>query len=94
VKARISASSWHLYRVYEVEAWSASNSYVARLIYGIARRLNVRDFQVSGAVMNDQSDKKAESPYSALSCILLLLATGILVKTGAALHLCHFGSCY
>ncbi len=65
-----------------------------RLRYGITRSLGVRDFQVSGAVMNDQSDKKAEGPYSALRCILLLLATGLLVKTGAALHLCHFGSCY
>ncbi len=44
--------------------------------------------------MNDLSDNKAESPYSTLRCILLLLATGIVVKTDAALHLCHLGSCY
>ena len=44
--------------------------------------------------MNNHSDQKTESPYSAMRCILLLLATGIVVKTGAALHLCHLGSCY
>jgi hypothetical protein len=44
--------------------------------------------------MNDHSDKKTESPYSTLRCILLLLATGIVVKTSAAFHLCHLGSCY
>lgn len=44
--------------------------------------------------MNDHSDVKAESPYSTLRCILLLLATGILVKTGAALHLCYAASCH
>lgn len=54
--------------------------------------MSVRQFE-SGAVMNDHSDNKTESPYSALRCILLLLATGIAVKTGAALHLCHLGSC-
>ena len=43
--------------------------------------------------MDDHSDE-TESPYSTLSCILLLLATGIVVKTGAALHMCHLGSCY
>ena len=52
------------------------------------------DFQMPGAVMNDHSDHKAERPYSPLRCILLLLATGIAVKTGAALHLCQLGSCY
>jgi hypothetical protein len=57
------------------------------------RRMSVRQFE-SGAVMNDHSDNKTESPYSTLRCILLLLATGIAVKTGAALHLCHLGSCY
>jgi hypothetical protein len=51
------------------------------------------NFQISGAIMNDHSDNKAESPYSALRCILLLLATGIVVKTGAAFHLCQLGSC-
>ena len=44
--------------------------------------------------MNDHPDNKTESPYSPLRCILMLLATGIVVKTGAALHLCHLGSCY
>jgi hypothetical protein len=29
-----------------------------------------------------------------LGCILLLLGTGIAVKTGAALHLCQLGSCH
>ena len=43
--------------------------------------------------MTDHSDNKTESPYSALRCILLLLAIGIAVKTGAALHLCYLGSC-
>lgn len=44
--------------------------------------------------MNEHSDQKTESPYSTLRCILLLLGTGIAVKTGAALHLCQLGSCY
>jgi hypothetical protein len=39
--------------------------------------------------MNDHSQHENASPYSALLCILLLLATGIAVKTGAAIQLCH-----
>ena len=71
------------------------NSYVALSILGAASGAQASaNFQRSGAVMNDHSDKKAESPYSALRCILLLLATGIVVKTGAALHICHLGTCY
>ncbi len=47
-----------------------------------------------GAVMDNQSQRRSESPYSMLGCILLLLGTGIAVKTGAALHLCQLGSCH
>jgi len=45
--------------------------------------------------MNDQSRKTEAGPYSTLGCILLLLATGIAVKTAAAIHLCQVaqGSC-
>jgi hypothetical protein len=45
--------------------------------------------------MNDQSRKTEAGPYSTLACILLPLATGIAVKTGAAMHLCQVaqGSC-
>jgi hypothetical protein len=41
-----------------------------------------------GAVMKDhsQGDNTAH-PYSPLMCILLLLATGIVVKIGAGVHL-------
>jgi hypothetical protein len=40
--------------------------------------------------MNDQSQKGEARPYSTLGCILLLLlATGIAVKTAAAIHLCQ-----
>jgi hypothetical protein len=44
--------------------------------------------------MNDQSRRGEASPYSTLGCILLLLVTGIVVKTGAAIHLCQLGSCH
>ena len=45
--------------------------------------------------MNDQSRKTEAGPYSTLACLLLLLATGIGVKTGTAMHLCQVaqGSC-
>jgi hypothetical protein len=45
--------------------------------------------------MNDQSHQGEARPYSTLACILLLLATGIAVKTSAAMHLCQVaqGSC-
>ena len=45
--------------------------------------------------MNDQLHKSEARPYSTLGCILLLLATGIAVKTAAAIHLCQAaqGSC-
>jgi hypothetical protein len=56
--------------------------------------MRAANFPLSGAVMNDHSDRQIESPYSTVRCILLLLATGIVVKTAAALHLCHLGSCY
>ena len=46
--------------------------------------------------MNDQLHKSEARPYSTLGCILLLLVTGIAVKTGAAIHLCQVaqGSCF
>ena len=45
--------------------------------------------------MKDQSRKTEAGPYSTLACLLLLLATGIGVKTAAAIHLCQVaqGSC-
>jgi hypothetical protein len=39
--------------------------------------------------MNDHSQGDNASPYSALLCILLLLTTGIGVKIGAGIHVCH-----
>lgn len=39
--------------------------------------------------MNEQSQKGEARPYSTLGCILLLLATGIAVKTAGAIHLCQ-----
>jgi len=44
--------------------------------------------------MNDQSQKGEARPYSTLGCILLL-ATGIAVKTAGAIHLCQVaqGAC-
>jgi hypothetical protein len=84
----------HLCGVYDVAAPDTSNSYAAVSILGPASGAQASaDFQLSGAVINDHSDNKTESPYSTLRCILLLLATGIVVKTGAALHLCQLGSC-
>jgi hypothetical protein len=46
--------------------------------------------------MNDQSQSHNGKPYSPLLCILLLLTTGIAVKTGAASQLCHLAqsSCH
>ena len=44
--------------------------------------------------MSDHSQSYDHSHYSALRCILLLLVTGIVVKTGAAVHLCELGSCH
>jgi hypothetical protein len=46
--------------------------------------------------MDNHSERSGESPYSTLGCILLLLGTGIVVKTGAAIHLCQLaqGSCH
>jgi hypothetical protein len=41
---------------------------------------------LSGAVMKNHSRSSNASPYSAMLCILLLLATGVAVKTGAAVH--------
>ncbi len=45
--------------------------------------------------MNDHSQSHNSKPYSPLLCILLLLATGIAVKTDAATQLCHLahGAC-
>ena len=42
--------------------------------------------------MNEHSEKHSASPYSALMCILMLLGTGVAVKIGAAVHLCHLGA--
>jgi hypothetical protein len=39
--------------------------------------------------MSDHSERDNASPYSPVLCILLLLMTGIAVKTGAAIHLCQ-----
>jgi hypothetical protein len=39
--------------------------------------------------MKDHSPADRGNPYSPLLCILLLLVTGIVVKTGAATHLCQ-----
>ena len=44
--------------------------------------------------MSNHSQSYDHSHYSALRCILLLLVTGIVVKTGAAVHLCELGSCH
>jgi hypothetical protein len=58
--------------------------------------LDARPSQLlSSAAMNDLSHKSEVNPYSALRCIVLLLVTGIVVKTGAAIHLCQLaqGSC-
>jgi hypothetical protein len=41
------------------------------------------------ADMKEQSHKGEARPYSTLGCILLLLATGIAVKTAGAIHLCQ-----
>jgi len=38
--------------------------------------------------MNDPSQEHKAKPYSPLMCILLLLAVGIVVKTGAASQPC------
>jgi hypothetical protein len=48
-----------------------------------------------GADMNEPSRKGDARPYSTLGCILLLLATGIAVKTAGAIHLCQVaqGAC-
>jgi hypothetical protein len=46
--------------------------------------------------MNEPSQKGDARPYSTLGCILLLLlATGIAVKTAGAIHLCQVaqGAC-
>jgi hypothetical protein len=45
--------------------------------------------------MKEQSQKGESRPYSTLGCILLLLATGIAVKTAGAIHLCQIaqGAC-
>ena len=45
--------------------------------------------------MNEPSQKGDARPYSTLGCILLLLATGIAVKTASAIHLCQVaqGAC-
>jgi hypothetical protein len=42
-----------------------------------------------GAVMNDHYRSDNSRPYSPLSCVLLLLTTGIAVKIGAAIHACQ-----
>jgi hypothetical protein len=47
----------------------------------------VTNFPHIGAVMNDHSQRDNGSSYSPLMCILLLLATGIGVKFGAAVQL-------
>ena len=36
--------------------------------------------------MKNHSRDSDASPYSAMLCLLLLLATGVAVKTGAAVH--------
>jgi hypothetical protein len=45
-----------------------------------------------GAAMNIYESREGESPYSGLSCILLLLVAGFVAKLGVAtqiLHLAH-----
>jgi hypothetical protein len=66
------------------------NSYAAPFI-SVARigpqsraRANSSQF---GAVMKDESQKNNGNPYSPLMCILLLLATGVAVKSGAVTQL-------
>jgi hypothetical protein len=45
-----------------------------------------------GAAMSDQSQSGNSRPYSPMLCILLLLATGVAVKFGAAIHICQMQS--
>jgi hypothetical protein len=40
-------------------------------------------------IMTDHSQSDNGNPYSPLKCILLLLTTGMAVKIGAAVQLCH-----
>ena len=55
-----------------------------------ADRSPQNNLSFGGVVManNIQSDKGA-SPYSALPCVLLLLAAGLFVKIGVAAQLIH-----
>ena len=88
-----------LFRLYGVSALFAWNSYDAHFICpdsnGLISHGPTRNPLFIGAVMKDhlQSDK-GSSPYSSLSCFLLLLVAGIFLayKIDAAnqlLHLAH-----
>jgi hypothetical protein len=50
-------------------------------------------FSQFGAVMKDHSQEDNATPYSPLLCIVLLLAVGVAVKIGAAIHVCQQSSC-
>jgi hypothetical protein len=83
--------------LYETAAPFVWNPYAAPAILTAAtgpRPADGRILQI-GAVMNDHSQRDNASPYSALPCLLLLLTTGIGVKFGAAIHVCHLaqGAC-
>lgn len=50
-------------------------------------------FSQFGAVMKKHSQEDNASPYSPLMCVVLLLATGVAVKIGAAIYVCQQSSC-
>jgi hypothetical protein len=82
-----------LCRLYGVAGFSVWNSYGLLCTYTAAARRSQPDTIASdcgGVVManNIQSEKSA-SPYSALPCVLLLLAAGLFVKIGVAAQLIH-----
>jgi hypothetical protein len=76
---------WHLCRLYEGSADFVWNSYAARSICVTA----IGAIVIFGVVMKHQVQGDKSSPYSPLSCLLLLLMAGIFLayKSGAVDHL-------
>jgi len=73
------------------------NSYAIPLISvaSIGPQFGRANVAYLGVVMKKHPQTGEPSPYSAPLCLLLLLATGLAVKTGAAVHLCQLaqGAC-
>ena len=80
----------HLFRLYDAGVPFIWSSYAAPFIsvarIGPQSRAHANSSHF-GAVMKDESQRDNGSPYSPLMCILLLLATGVAVKSGAATQL-------